>query len=126
MADKGFVQLPESRASQKAYAFTKRLVTHIPHLFRALSDENYTLSHGDVWLNNVFVRHDHSHRFNTKIDNRVVLFIVSSANTINHLRRRCLRSRLLLPHLQYQHRLLHRCRRRRRRRHPHHHHHLNN
>ncbi|CAF1138543.1 unnamed protein product [Rotaria sp. Silwood1] len=62
MTDREYTQLLESRVSPKAYAYAKALVTHIPHIFQTLTDEHYTLSHGDFWINNIFVRHNQSHR----------------------------------------------------------------
>ncbi|CAF1082625.1 unnamed protein product [Rotaria sp. Silwood1] len=62
MTDKEFTQLLESRVSPKAYTYAKALVTHIPHLFQTLTDEHYTLSHGDFWINNLFIRRSQSHR----------------------------------------------------------------
>jgi hypothetical protein len=62
MADTEYTQLLESKVSHKAYAYAKALLTHIPHLFQTLTDEHYTLSHGDFWINNVFVHRDQSHR----------------------------------------------------------------
>jgi hypothetical protein len=62
MADKEYTHLLESKVSQKAYTYAKGLLTHIPHLFQMLTDEYYTLSHGDFWINNVFARRDQPHR----------------------------------------------------------------
>ena len=62
MADKEYAELLESRISPEAYAYAKALVTRIPHLFQTLTDQHYTLSHGDFWINNVFLRRDQPHR----------------------------------------------------------------
>jgi hypothetical protein len=62
MADREFTQLLESRLSHKAYVYATALVTHIPHLFQKLTDDCYTLSHGDFWINNVFIHRDHPNR----------------------------------------------------------------
>lgn len=62
MTDKQYTELLESKVSSKAYAYAKQLMTHIQHIFQMLTDENYTLSHGDFWINNIFVRRDQSHR----------------------------------------------------------------
>ncbi|CAF2482490.1 unnamed protein product [Rotaria sp. Silwood2] len=62
MADREFTQLLESRVSHEAYTYAQALVTHIPHLFQTLTDEHYTLSHGDFWINNIFLRRNQLHR----------------------------------------------------------------
>jgi hypothetical protein len=62
MADTDFTQLLESKVSHKAYAYAKALLAHLPHIFQTLSDDQYTLSHGDFWINNMFVRRDQPHR----------------------------------------------------------------
>jgi hypothetical protein len=48
--------------SNKAYTYAESLIKYLPHVFQRLSDEYYTLSHGDFWINNVFVRRDQSHK----------------------------------------------------------------
>ena len=62
MADPMFREHLESNLSPKAFAYACMLVSHIPHIFQALSDEPYTLSHGDFWINNMFVRRGQPHR----------------------------------------------------------------
>jgi len=62
MADKKFTDWLESNVSHNAYAYAKALVAHLPHLFQTLSDEQYTLSHGDFWINNMFMRRGQPHR----------------------------------------------------------------
>jgi hypothetical protein len=62
MADKQFTDWLESNLSRKAYAYAKALLGHLPHLFQTLTDKQYTLSHGDFWINNMFVQRGQSHR----------------------------------------------------------------
>lgn len=62
MINKEFTQLLEAKVSGKAYNYAKALVNNIPHIFQELSEKYYTLSHGDLWINNVFQQRDQSHR----------------------------------------------------------------
>jgi len=62
MGNKEYRRSLKSKVSKKAYTYAKSLVTHLPHLFQRLSDEYYTLSHGDLWINNVFVRRDQPYK----------------------------------------------------------------
>jgi hypothetical protein len=58
MRDKEFKQSLKSKLSDRAYTYAESLVTQVPDLFQRLSEECYTLSHGDFWINNVFQRRD--------------------------------------------------------------------
>jgi len=62
MGNKVYTRSLKSKVSNKAYTYAKSLVTYIPHLFQRLSDEYYTLSHRDFWINNVLVRRDQPHK----------------------------------------------------------------
>ncbi len=62
ITDKHYTKLLQSKLSAKAYAHMNALCTHIPHLFQTLSNHRYSLSHGDLWINNVLVRCDEPHR----------------------------------------------------------------
>lgn len=57
------MQVLESNVSNQAYAYAKVLVNYIPHIFEALTNEFYTLSHGDFWINNIFTRRDQPNKF---------------------------------------------------------------
>ncbi|UJR07840.1 hypothetical protein I4U23_012123 [Adineta vaga] len=62
MADQEHIQLLQSKLSSKAFTYAKALITHIPHLLQTLSNEHYTLAHGDFWTNNIFIGRNQSHR----------------------------------------------------------------
>ncbi len=62
MNNKEYTQPLKSKVSDRAYTYAKSLVTYLPHLFQRLSDEYYTLSHGDFWINNVFQRRDQPYK----------------------------------------------------------------
>ena len=62
MTDPILTEYLQSNLSPKAYAYARALVGHIPHIFQALTDEPYTLAHGDFWVNNMFIRRDQAHR----------------------------------------------------------------
>ena len=60
--DRHYMKMLQSKLSSKAYAYMNALCTHIPHLFQALTNRRYSLSHGDFWINNILVRCDQPHR----------------------------------------------------------------
>ncbi len=62
MDNKEYRRSLKSKVSHKAYTYAKSLVTYIPHLFQRLSEEYYTLSHRDFWINNVFSRRDQPYK----------------------------------------------------------------
>jgi hypothetical protein len=62
MTNKEYTQLLKSNVSDRAYTYAETLVTQLPNLFQRLSDEYYTLSHGDFWTNNVFKRRDQPYK----------------------------------------------------------------
>lgn len=56
-----FAPLLKSNASTKAVIYASRLLEQLPYIFRRLSDEHYTLSHNDLWMNNVLSRRGGRH-----------------------------------------------------------------
>lgn len=54
MAKNMYTKLLKSATSNKVYAYAKELVQHLPYIFQRLSDEHYTLSHGDFLVKNIF------------------------------------------------------------------------
>lgn len=62
IASENYLKLLQSKLSSKAWTYVNALSTHIPHLFQTLSSERYSLSHGDLWINNVLVHREQPHR----------------------------------------------------------------
>ena len=60
---KSYMAFLHSKVSSKAYDYAIELSTHFTQIFHKLSDEKYTLSHGDFCINNVLMRHDQPQRF---------------------------------------------------------------
>lgn len=58
MAKKRFTKRLETNLSCEAYTYVQTLLERIPHIFETLSNEKYTLAHGDFWINNMFVHRD--------------------------------------------------------------------
>lgn len=61
-----FMNWLQTNLSYKAYTYATELLTRIPHIFETPSNEQYTLSHGDFWMNNI-----HMHR---NQPNQMILF----------------------------------------------------
>lgn len=61
MTNERYTQLLKLKVSDKAYAYAKILIRHLPHIFQRLTDQNYTLSHGDFRINNIFIRRNQPH-----------------------------------------------------------------
>lgn len=55
MADKEFTSRLEADLSCDAYTYARTLLERIPYIFETLSNEQYSLSHGDFWINNIFL-----------------------------------------------------------------------
>ncbi len=63
MSNQSYVQSFQSKLSDMAYQYLTTLYTYITKLFDILSNQNYTLCHGDFWITNILVYLNDSNRF---------------------------------------------------------------
>lgn len=62
LMNNGLLETLNGKISSEAFRYLSTFLERIPDILRQISEENYTLVHGDLWINNMMLRNNEPHR----------------------------------------------------------------